>query len=132
MCAALAPLWPAHSDSTSDLMRVLLVMKMAVHQHQVLLRNCTLSNSSSTRGGAVAAWGNASVSIHDSRIRSNAAKERGGSLFFEESSRGNLMRLLLANNSAGLTGGGLSMGSAKVCARHACCTFYSLVCSGYC
>lgn len=81
----------------------------------------------------MAAWGNASVSIHDSRNRSNAAKERGGGLFFEENSRGNLMRLLLANNSAGLAGGGLSiMGSAKVCARHACCTFCSLVCSGYC
>uniref|UniRef100_A0A383VD24 Uncharacterized protein n=1 Tax=Tetradesmus obliquus TaxID=3088 RepID=A0A383VD24_TETOB len=85
------------------------------HQPQVLIHNCNLSNSSSGDGGAVAAWGTAYVVVHDSRIKFSSATDRGGGVCFNENSRGNLIRLLLTNNSAGLEGGGLAVyDSAKV------------------
>lgn len=96
------------------------------HQPQVLIHNCNLSNSSSGDGGAVAAWGTAYVVVHDSRIKFSSATDRGGGVCFNENSRGNLIRLLLTNNSAGLEGGGLAVyDSAKVCAgtTHRACNW---------
>uniref|UniRef100_A0A383VDP1 Right handed beta helix domain-containing protein n=1 Tax=Tetradesmus obliquus TaxID=3088 RepID=A0A383VDP1_TETOB len=85
---------------------------------QVLVHNCTLSNSSSRVGGAVAARSDAYVAIHDSRIVFNRASSpvgSGGGLAFSDKS--NLTQLLLSNNSAGATGGGLALlGDAKVTA----------------
>lgn len=67
----------------------------------------------------MAARSNAYVAIHDSRIVFNRASSpvgSGGGLAFSDNSKGNLTQLLLSNNSAGTTGGGLALlGDAKVC-----------------
>jgi predicted outer membrane repeat protein len=74
-----------------------------------------MSNSSAVQGGAVAAFGNASVVVNDSSVEFNNATERGGGLCFSDKTRGNLTYLRLANNTAGLFGGGLAVwNNAKV------------------
>ncbi|WIA28654.1 hypothetical protein OEZ86_011190 [Tetradesmus obliquus] len=84
----------------------------ALTNTKVLISNCTLSNSSSGKGGAVAALHNTTVAVHDSRVQFNSASEEGGGLYFDYYSKGNLMHLLLTNNSANIGGGGLMVSSA--------------------
>lgn len=115
MCNA-APAQDAGEHISADPC-LLLTCWCCLHRIQVLLRNCTLSNSSSAWGGAVAASGNAYVAIQHSSIKLNRASAMGGGLHFIDNSRSNLTQVLLADNSAGTVGGGLAAtGSAKVCA----------------
>uniref|UniRef100_A0A383V8L5 Right handed beta helix domain-containing protein n=1 Tax=Tetradesmus obliquus TaxID=3088 RepID=A0A383V8L5_TETOB len=79
-----------------------------------VFQNCTLSNSSSETGGAVGAWENTSVAIHDSRIEFSKASDLGGGLYFDGNSSSYLSHLLMVNNSAEASGGSLAVfGSAK-------------------
>jgi predicted outer membrane repeat protein len=55
----------------------------------VLFRNCTISNSSSKRGGAMAVQGNASVAVLDNSVQLNSASGFGGGLAFDDNSFGN-------------------------------------------
>jgi hypothetical protein len=74
-----------------------------------------MSSNSASDGGAVAAYGNASVSVNDSSVEFNRVTGRGGGLRFGDNTRGKLTYLRLANNTAGPFGGGLAvMDDAKV------------------
>lgn len=96
---------------------LLLLITLMLFQHPQVFQNCTLSNSSSETGGAVGAWENTSVAIHDSRIEFSKASDLGGGLYFDGNSSSYLSHLLMVNNSAEASGGSLAVfGSAKVCA----------------
>jgi hypothetical protein len=100
---------------------------------QVFLTNCNIRTSSSANGGAVAAFGNASVAINDSSVEFNNVTERGGGLHFAEDSKGHLTHLRLANNTAGPLGGGLAvLENAKVGDERTCHVCPLLCYASYC
>jgi hypothetical protein len=73
------------------------------------MNNCSMSSNTASDGGAVAAYGNASVAVNDSSVEFNSATGGGGGLRFGDNTRGKLTYLRLANNTAGPFGGGLAV-----------------------
>jgi hypothetical protein len=87
---------------------------MQMYAAQVELHNCSVIGGTTMNAGALGAWEDTVVAVHDTVFSLNKAADAAGGLYFSGNSRSRLSHVKVVNNSATKGGGVFVDASAQV------------------